>query len=360
MCWHATPPLALSMRVVDSDTDDIPSVSMTNDLSVKNTVKSLAVPSIGDVLKAFLDGKATTTIAEYKRDIYDFCDYLTDQGIPTRNGEEVAKRFVENGPGQTQLDVLGYRNELLRQRKAPATVNRRISSMKAFTKALRLMGLTSWGIEIVLVQSKPLKDTRGPGVGGVSALLQQIAKDDRGDEYKNRDALIVWCLFGLGLRRNELLAVDIKDIDLERKTIAITGKGRREKEHVTMSTQVLEAVKKHLLGPLEHAPDNPLIYALSQGYFGKRLTGMALTKILAKLAHDAGIPHVTPHGLRHAAVTAALDSSGGNIRAAQRFARHRDVKTTMIYDDNREDLAGKTASAIGDLLTTKQGENKDE
>jgi integrase/recombinase XerC len=49
------------------------------------------------------------------------------------------------------------------------------------------------------------------------------------------------------------------------------------------------------------------------------------------------------HGIRHSAITTVLDLSGGNVRAAQRFSRHRDLATLLRYDDSREDLAGQMA-----------------
>ncbi|HEX9485609.1 MAG TPA: hypothetical protein VF976_00965 [Gemmatimonadales bacterium] len=53
-------------------------------------------------------------------------------------------------------------------------------------------------------------------------------------------------------------------------------------------------------------------------------------------------PVVRPRGLRHAAITGALDLTGDQ-RAVQRFSRHKDVRTLTIYDDNRQDLAGDVA-----------------
>ena len=55
---------------------------------------------------------------------------------------------------------------------------------------------------------------------------------------------------------------------------------------------------------------------------------------------------VRPHGLRHAAITEALDLTKGNVRAVQRFSRHRDLRTLTIYDDNRQDLAGEIARQL--------------
>jgi len=55
---------------------------------------------------------------------------------------------------------------------------------------------------------------------------------------------------------------------------------------------------------------------------------------------------VWPHGLRHAAITEALDLTGGNVRAVQRFSRHRDVRILERYDDNRRDLGGEVAKQV--------------
>jgi integrase/recombinase XerC len=50
--------------------------------------------------------------------------------------------------------------------------------------------------------------------------------------------------------------------------------------------------------------------------------------------------------LRHASITEALDATGGNIRAVQRFSRHKDVRVIERYDDNRQDLAGDVARKV--------------
>jgi integrase len=67
---------------------------------------------------------------------------------------------------------------------------------------------------------------------------------------------------------------------------------------------------------------------------------------VGELASKAGLSRVSPHGLRHAAITEALDLTGGDVRAVQRFSRHRDVRVLNIYDDCREDLAGQVARLV--------------
>ena len=76
-----------------------------------------------------------------------------------------------------------------------------------------------------------------------------------------------------------------------------------------------------------------------------RLTGAGLYDVVRKLGAKAGLK-VWPHGLRHSAITAALDLTGGNVRAVQKFSRHRDVRVIERYDDNRNDLAGQVARQL--------------
>ena len=53
-----------------------------------------------------------------------------------------------------------------------------------------------------------------------------------------------------------------------------------------------------------------------------------------------------PHGFRHLAITSALDLTKGDVRAAQKFSRHKDVRVLNTYDDNRQDLAGDVARLV--------------
>jgi integrase/recombinase XerC len=57
-----------------------------------------------------------------------------------------------------------------------------------------------------------------------------------------------------------------------------------------------------------------------------------------------------PHRVRHSAITAYLDVSEENVRAAQSLSRHQNLSTLMIYDDNRHQLQGKASKDLGNLL----------
>ena len=78
------------------------------------------------------------------------------------------------------------------------------------------------------------------------------------------------------------------------------------------------------------------------------MTGESVRLMVASIARRAGVAECRPHGLRHAAVTEALNRTGGDVRKVARFSRHRKVETVLRYDDNREDLGGQVAGLISD------------
>jgi integrase/recombinase XerC len=67
--------------------------------------------------------------------------------------------------------------------------------------------------------------------------------------------------------------------------------------------------------------------------------------MVSKLGGAVGLV-TRPHGLRHAAITAALDKTNGNTRMVQRFSRHKKLETLGLYDDNRQDLGGEVARLV--------------
>jgi site-specific recombinase XerC len=80
----------------------------------------------------------------------------------------------------------------------------------------------------------------------------------------------------------------------------------------------------------------------------QRIHDKWVNRLMHKLAREAGLPFVVrPHGLRHASITRALDLTNGDIRKVQRFSRHRDPKTVIMYDDSRKDLAGEVSRMLG-------------
>ena len=176
------------------------------------------------------------------------------------------------------------------------------------------------------------------------------ALDKREGHKAIRDRAIIRLLYDLGLRRAEVVSLDVEDVDLESGAVAVLGKGRTEKIRLTLPPETQAALRDWLSvrgdepGPLFLNFDRAGKGKRLTGK-GKRLTGKGLYSMIRKLGESLGIK-VWPHGLRHAAITEALDLTNRNLRAVQRFGRHQDVRVLTVYDDNRADLGGEVARQV--------------
>jgi integrase/recombinase XerC len=209
---------------------------------------------------------------------------------------------------------------------------------------MQIAGVVRWELKIKNVRRESYRDTRGPGNNGYRAPLK-VAKAQK-PEKALRDIAILYLLHFMGLRRSEVANLDLSDIDFERNTLAVLGKRRNEKMLLTIPHRTKEALQEWI--GLRCNATGPLFYNLNHDTERRtRLSGEGLRHLVAGLGRKAGIK-VTPHGLRHLAITNVLDMGVG-IREAQRFSRHADPETLMKYNDNREDLAGKVAQQLEDL-----------
>jgi integrase/recombinase XerC len=155
----------------------------------------------------------------------------------------------------------------------------------------------------------------------------------------------------VGLRRGELVAMDLVDVGLvdgEFGRVSIVRKGKREKIDRTLNDRIREALQAWI--DVRGDWPGPLFVRLDHaaGEEPGRLTGDAVNSMVRTLSTRAGLARETrAHGLRHQGITRALDETGGNIRAAQQFSGHSKPETVMRYDDNRADVAGEITRKIG-------------
>jgi integrase/recombinase XerC len=97
--------------------------------------------------------------------------------------------------------------------------------------------------------------------------------------------------------------------------------------------------------------NQPLFCAVHKGYWGHRLNTDSIYKLVKKYASLAGIVKtLSPHRLRHSAITAALEITNGDVRSVQKLSRHSNLNTLMIYDDNRRNEQGRVTKMLEELL----------
>jgi integrase len=220
---------------------------------------------------------------------------------------------------------------------AAATANQRLASVRSLVKVANLVGLVEWTLAIPGMKRAPSADRRGCGVDGVRAMLR-AAKS-------RRDRVAIRLMFENGLRRSEVVGIDCDGVDVVGCSVSILGKGRTGRESVPMSPSLRDDVAA-LVAEVGGAG------ALFRNQSGGRLSADGLHHIVGALGKSLGLGAVRPHGLRHTGATHLISTQGP--RAAQRWARHADIRTTMLYDDdaqNRrivEDAGRMLAAMLGD------------
>ena len=156
--------------------------------------------------------------------------------------------------------------------------------------------------------SKPIP--RPPTSSDVEAFLSQVKEPDK----------LAMCvlMFEAGLRFNEVVNLKWENVDLGQGVVSVLGKGAKWRAAL-LPGRVIE-----IIAPFKK--DSGLVFPSTK-------TGKAYTsfKTLFKAAsRRAGIREIHPHGLRHAAATDLL-SSTGDLRLVQRMLGHADINTTTIY-----------------------------
>src|SRR5215208_6804073 len=147
-----------------------------------------------------------------------------------------------------------------------------------------------------------------------------------------RDVALLRLLHDLGLRCGEAVRLDVKDVDLPRNWIFIPGRGRsQKKEQVSLPEPTRAALAAWL--EARGSEPGPLFVNFDRAGKGHRLTGAAVYHIVGWLGAKAGFM-VRPQGLRHLAITTALDRTNGDVCAVAKFSRHKDRRTLSRYRGN--------------------------
>lgn len=307
----------------------------------------LAIPreSAGDdVVRAFLDGRTPRTLRAYQGDLADFA-----REVGAATAAQAVGALLALDAGAANRVALAYRAALVARGLSPATIARRLAALRSVVKLARMLGRIDWTLSVEAPRVETYRDTSGPGRDGWDELLAAARKraSGRGPRGK-RDLALLRLLHDLGLRRAEVVALDVGDVDLLKGQIQVRGKGKLQDVPLSLPAPTRAA----LADWIAHRPGGPgpLFCRLDNGArraAGRRLTGDGLYKLVSAMGKAAGIRgRVRPHGLRHQAITQALDATGGDVRAVQRFSRHASPATLLRYDDNRRDLAGDVAKRI--------------
>ncbi len=143
-------------------------------------------------------------------------------------------------------------------------------------------------------------------------------------------AMVAAMVFG-GLRRCEVLGLQIEDLRVaERRVFIADGKGGHQRL-VPVSTRFFSAVAAHLETERPPRPGTDRVFVVLKGpNRGMPLTPAGLDEVLAGARRRAGLEHATCHELRHTCLT-RLREAGMALEAVQAQAGHASIESTRIY-----------------------------
>jgi site-specific recombinase XerD len=233
-------------------------------------------------------------------------------------------------------------------RYAPATVNKMLAALRGTLKTAWRLGFMDAeayhrAADLAPVQGQTLPAGRLLPPEQLQALFQACADDSRAGGA--RDAALLAVLFGAGLRRSEVVALDLGDYD--RITGALTvlsGKGRKARTAYATngSRRALEAwitARGMEPGPL-------FMPVLRSGKIERRrMVPDSVWHMLARRSSQAGIPTLSPHDARRSFISQLLDA-GADIVSVQHLAGHANVTTTARYDRRGEAAKLKAAELL--------------
>ena len=278
-------------------------------------------------------------------DLNLFSDYFHEHNIKAITGEEI-------------LNSLAWLRE--ERGNHAGAINRKEASIRSYFRYLRFVQIE--GADSFPIESMPR--AREPYTGPVKALEPDEVSRLLGSIDKNsilgfRDFFLYSMLYRLGLRIGEAISINIKDIDFEKQILNIHGKGRRERK-LPLLPDLMDILEKWLIYRTKLYGANQLD-ALFISKKGNRLSIRTAQDNFQKIVTKAGpfsIEKVTPHSLRHAFATHAIEGEQ-DIFVLKAILGHASTKSTEIYLHPsmrvlRKAVNNHVASEIlADLITAK-------
>ena len=225
-----------------------------------------------------------------------------------------------------QTDITDFVTIQMKEGLQVSTILRRISSTYNFYLFLEREHI----IEFVVKKfDRPKKMQSLPKTLTVDEVEDLLNAPDLSKDEGFRDRTMFEVMYSSGLRVSELLSLKVNQVNVEKGTIDIIGKGNKQRK-VPVGEYALEFLKKYIEEHRPHIKGKRSNYLFLNRY-GDQLSRQYFFLQIKKYAKQAGIEEdVSPHTLRHCFATHMLEN-GAELRALQEMLGHANLATTQIY-----------------------------
>lgn len=260
------------------------------------------------------------TVSEYEQDLELFfawleplfSDGLEFENIDTRTIREFlshlrhVRNYSSSGLNRKIACLKGYFAYLELEKILPVNPMTRVRSAKQ-SKLLPKV-LSPEDIKILLdTVEETIKETKNPSLA-----------------FRNR--AIFELFYATGIRLSELVGLDIGDLDFERRTLRVIGKGQKERV-VFFNQTASEAIKEYLHVSPRKDTRSPLFL----NRYGARISQRGVEKMFTQILLKSGLEkHASPHTLRHSFATHLLEG-GSDLVTIKELLGHESLQTTQVY-----------------------------
>jgi len=276
------------------------------------------------------------TVAAYDSDLSQFLAFTAAQQ---------RKKSTELRPVDIDLPaVRAFMADLYRQGQARASVSRKLSALRTFTRFMRREGWIEG--DPVALAAAPKREQKVPSHLSMDEMSTLLATPDATNPLGCRDRAILELFYASGLRLSELVGLDVEDVNLSARMVRVMGKGAKERI-VPFNDTTKKAVAAWLKErgalvnsqrptsnsqrPTSNSQHRAREEPLFVNFRGSRLTGRSVQRLVARYVGLCSTRFgISPHALRHSFATHLLER-GADLRAIQELLGHVALSTTQRY-----------------------------
>lgn len=255
------------------------------------------------------------TVSAYKKDLSDF------------------EQFCKSEYASSNLSKVNYSQirswivVLVNSKLTNQTVNRKISSLKTFYKFLQKINEIK---ESPLAKHQALKVQKKVQVPfsekEIEAVLQNIKNGENTFET-TRDRLIVELLYSTGMRRNELIQLQIPNINLLNETVKVLGKRNKER-YIPLLPSVKQSIVKYLEFRKQISTEVDFLFITKKGI--KMYPSLVYFIINSYFSAVSSKVKKSPHVIRHSFATHLLNE-GADLNSVKELLGHSSLASTQVY-----------------------------
>ena len=260
------------------------------------------------------------TVIAYKKDLEQFFTFLEANAYPFNPLQDISTAHIRS-----------WLADLMKNQRTGKTVNRKISTLKAFF---------TYHLRTGLLQTTPMTTVISPKIAKrlpvfveqkhTETLFNHVAFKEGWEGHTER--LILELLYTTGMRLSELINIKENQVDIQQQRIKVLGKGNKERM-LPLDAEITASIAAYMEGKRAAYKTPEIIYLLVNGK-GKKLYPKYVYLVVKKyLSLVTTIKKKSPHILRHTFAT-HLTNHGADLNAVKELLGHSSLAATQVYTHN--------------------------